>query len=281
MERQCTSRLALTEIYFSCMTEMISKNRGSIGNSHASGRRLQASAQHQRTLNVLERGAARTGGGCMSWCQLMGAARGAIAHLFDGHRPQLQDRNSNCWRRRCSRRWIGLMQLSFHDEAGARGAVIETSDLRVTGGVLWTYRGDGLIATYSDHSWTHRGNDYHSVSVAGGCCLLFGITRDPSFVTEPIELFSFTGPTFRANGVAVAQYIEQQEMWHGLIRPNWWRAMRVINAATASALVDESHVVRLNPWDPVPGPRALPAVTNEPIEPQPVSTKSDTPRRYP
>jgi hypothetical protein len=129
--------------------------------------------------------------------------------------------------------------------------------------VLWSYRGDGLIATYSDHSWKHRGHDYHRVSVAGGCCLLFGITRDPSFVTEPIELFSFTGPTFRANGVAVAQYIEQQEMWHGLIRPHWWRAMRVTNAATASALVDESHVVRLNPWDPVPGPRAcLPSRTS-------------------
>jgi hypothetical protein len=142
-----------------------------------------------------------------------------------------------------------MIQLIFHDQAGDPAAALHISDFRVTGGVLWNELDQGLIASYTCGSWKHRGRYYPGVSVAGGCCLLFGISRDPSLISEPIGLFSFTGPTFRANGVAIAEYNERQDMWRGLVRPIWWTAMRVISADTASTLVDPLRVVLLNLWD--------------------------------
>lgn len=116
----------------------------------------------------------------------------------------------------------------------------------------------GLIACFGGGSWKHRGEYYPSISMAGACCLAFGIARD-SLISEPISLFSVTGTTFRANGVAVAEYDERQDLWHGLIRPISWQAMRLVSAAAASALADVGRAVTLNPWD-YPGSAAAPAV---------------------
>src|SRR6185312_7633220 len=87
-----------------------------------------------------------------------------------------------------------------------------------------------------------------SISLSGACCLAFGITRD-SLISEPMSLFSVTGTTFRANGVAVAEYDEKQDLWQGLIRPISWQSMRVVSAAAASALADTTRSLILNPWD--------------------------------
>ena len=141
-----------------------------------------------------------------------------------------------------------VIQLTFHDVSGAAGPMLEATDFRITGGVLWSQVAHGLIACFAGGSWKHRGEYYPSISIAGGCCLAFGIARD-SLISEPISLFSVTGTTFRANGVAVAEYDERQDLWQGLIRPISWQAMRLVSAAAASALADGSRAVTLNPWD--------------------------------
>jgi hypothetical protein len=141
-----------------------------------------------------------------------------------------------------------MIQLTFHDAAGTPGPALESSDFRITGGVLWSQVEHGLIACFAGGSWKHRGEYYPSISMAGACCLAFGIARD-ALVSEAISLFSVTGTTFRANGVAVAEYDERQDLWHGLIRPISWQAMRLVSAAAASALADGSRAVTLNPWD--------------------------------
>ena len=141
-----------------------------------------------------------------------------------------------------------MIQLTFHDAAGAPGPALESSDFRITGGVLWSQVEHGLIACFAGGCWKHRGEYYPSISMAGACCLAFGIARD-ALVSEPISLFSVTGTTLRANGVAVAEYDERQDLWQGLIRPISWQAMRLVSAAAASALADGSRAVTLNPWD--------------------------------
>ena len=147
-----------------------------------------------------------------------------------------------------------MIQLTFHEASGAAAAVLEATDVRFTGGVLWNQVEHGLIACYACGSWKHRGNYYPGISFGGSCCLAFGIARD-SLISEPISLFSVTGTTFRANGVAVAEYDEKQDLWQGLIRPITWQAMRVISHAAASALADAPRSVILNPWDyPVDAP---------------------------
>ena len=153
-----------------------------------------------------------------------------------------------------------MLRLTFHSKSGAGPApAAEMSDLRVSAGTLWEPLQPRLIATYSNGAWMHRGRAYSILSVTGGGCLLFGITRDPTMVSDPIDHFYFIGPTLSANGVAIAKYIEQQEMWHGLVRPMWWRGMRIITAAGISALVEESQLVLLNPWEPHPSQEGLPS----------------------
>jgi hypothetical protein len=140
------------------------------------------------------------------------------------------------------------MQLTFHDASDRPAAVLEATDIRITGGVLWSHVEHGLIACFACGAWKHRGAYYPGISIAGACCLAFGIARD-SLISEPMSLFSVTGTTFRANGVAVAEYDEKQDVWQGLIRPITWQSMRVVSIATASALADASQSVILNPWD--------------------------------
>ena len=141
-----------------------------------------------------------------------------------------------------------MIRLTFHDPSDRPAAELEASDIRITGGVLWNQVEHGLIACFAGGAWKHRGRYYHSFSIAGGCRLAFGIARE-ALVSDPISLFSVTGNTFRANGVAIAEYDEKQDLWQGLIRPITWQGMRVVSTAAASALADVTRPVILNPWD--------------------------------
>jgi hypothetical protein len=142
----------------------------------------------------------------------------------------------------------GVIHLTFHDASDGPVVVLEVTDIRITGGVLWSHVEHGLIACFAGGSWKHQGKYYPSISIAGACCLAFGIARD-SLVSEPMSLFSVTGTTFRANGVAVAEYDEKQDLWQGLIRPITWQSMRVVSIAAGSAPSDAIRSVILNPWD--------------------------------
>jgi hypothetical protein len=145
-----------------------------------------------------------------------------------------------------------MITLVFHDASGEPAAHLELTRVKVTGGVLWNHLRLGLIASYVSGRWKHRGEYYPSLSLVGEACLVFGIARDPTLVSEPIRLFSFTGPTFRVNGVPVAEYVEEGDVWRGLIRPMIWQSMRIESAGTVSAVVDESRAQRFNPWQPLP-----------------------------
>jgi hypothetical protein len=141
-----------------------------------------------------------------------------------------------------------VIRLTFLDRAERAAAELEASDIRITGGVLWNQVEHGLIACFASGAWKHRSRYYPSISIAGGCRLVFGISRD-ALASEPISLFSVTGNVFRANGVAIAEYDEKQDVWQGLIRPITWQSMRVVSTAAASALADVTRSVILNPWD--------------------------------
>lgn len=108
----------------------------------------------------------------------------------------------------------------------------------------------GLIASYTAGGWKHRGQLYSRLALTGGGCLLFGITRQPTIVSDVIDHFNFIGRTLNANGVGIARYIEQQDSWRGLIRPMWWISMRIVSSDSMSGLIDHSQVALLNPWEP-------------------------------
>jgi hypothetical protein len=142
-----------------------------------------------------------------------------------------------------------MIELTFYNWDRKPSTKLRLTDLRVTGGVLWNSLEYGLLAHYSEGQWIHRGQAYPVISVGSGGCLVFGITRAPTLLSEPVGWYSFTGSTFRANGIGVADFIEEQDMWRGLLRPIWWTTMRVVAPEAISAVVDMSHVKILNPWD--------------------------------
>src|SRR5215469_15484021 len=119
-----------------------------------------------------------------------------------------------------------MVHLTFHGRNGMPAVRMRITDFRVTGGVLWDHLEYGMIASYCEGCWKHRGRHYPTVSVCGPCCLVFGTTRDPSLRSELIGLLSFDGPILRARGIAIARYREEHEMWFGLKRPLFWSAMR-------------------------------------------------------
>jgi hypothetical protein len=160
-----------------------------------------------------------------------------------------------------------MLTLSFFPKGAAVPTThLELADLRVSGATLWNPLDRGLLATYSLGCWKHRGKRYPRLAVTGGGCLLFGITRNPTIVSDPIDHYYFIGPTLSANGVAIAKYIEQQDMWQGMVRPMWWNAMRLLSVETVSAAVDESQVVLLNPWEPQPMSGGPPILDNGPAQ---------------
>jgi hypothetical protein len=146
-----------------------------------------------------------------------------------------------------------MLTLSFYKGAAQSPATsIALSDLRVIGGAICNPTRYGLIASYTASGWKHRGQLYSRLALTGGGCLLFGITREPTIVSDVIDHFHFIGRTLRANGVAIARYIEQQDSWHGLIRPMWWISMRIVSSGGLSGLVDHSQIAHVNPWEPSP-----------------------------
>jgi hypothetical protein len=162
-----------------------------------------------------------------------------------------------------------MLKLSFHQKAPATTDLcLDLTDLRVTGATLWNPLDRGLIATYSQGAWKRQGRRYPILAVTGGARLLFGITRDPSIFSDPIDHFYFIGPMLSANGVAIAKYIEQQDMWQGVVRPMWWNAMRLLSLEAVSAAVDQSQVVLLNPWEPHPM-QSAPKLLGEVADPHP------------
>src|SRR5436309_1565662 len=151
-----------------------------------------------------------------------------------------------------------MLKLSFFQKGVATPCTSwELADLRVSGATLWNPVDRALIATYSHGSWKYRGRQYPNIAITGRGCLLFGITRDPTIVSDPIDHYYFLGPTLSANGVAIAKYIEQQDTWQGMVRPMWWMAMRILSVPTVSAVVEASQVLLLNPWEPHPMQRGL------------------------
>lgn len=143
----------------------------------------------------------------------------------------------------------GVIQLTFHESPGTPAPVLDLTAFRITGGVLWNHVDRyGLIARFTCGDWKHRGRHYPSITVAGACCLVFGIAREAT-ISEQTSLVSVTGKTLRANGVAIAEFDEKQDLWHGLIRPISWHALRIVCATAASALTEATPTVTFNPWD--------------------------------
>lgn len=146
------------------------------------------------------------------------------------------------------------MRLSFHsDPAGAATSPLTISELEVAGGALSCGLDRRCIALYGHDAWEYSGHSYTTVALlSGGCRLLLRITRELTIVSDPIEHFYFIGPTLSANGVAFAKYSESRGIWRGMVRPLWWRAMRIVSTEHVATFADDSQLIMVNPWESEP-----------------------------
>jgi len=143
-----------------------------------------------------------------------------------------------------------MLTLSSHQQGAAPLPPLKLTELRVWGGTLWNPLDRSLIATYSHGTWKHGERRYPILAVSGGGCLVFGITRDPTIVSRPIGDYYLIGSNLNANGVPIARYHEQQDVWQGIARPIWWHAMRILGVEAVTPAVDEPRRELLNPWRP-------------------------------
>ncbi len=142
-----------------------------------------------------------------------------------------------------------MLTLGFHKDHSAEPAVfLQVPAVRLAGPALWD-RELGLIAYCADSSWKHAGESYSRVSLAGPCRLLFGLQRDPNFLSETLEALTLVHQTLRANGVAFARYSAQSGFWHGTRSSISWASFLVASEAIISAYVDLTRAIIRNPWD--------------------------------
>jgi hypothetical protein len=114
----------------------------------------------------------------------------------------------------------------------------------MSGGALSTENDLCQIITYSQGRWNYRGHCYPLLAVTGGACLVFGIAREPTVVSDPIDHFYFTGPILSTNGVPIAKYREHQNTWQGILRPMWWVYMRIVGLDILSGVVGRRPMLR-------------------------------------
>jgi hypothetical protein len=161
-----------------------------------------------------------------------------------------------------------VIELTLQDIREWRAVKLDLTGFWISGDTLWNPLLHKVIATYTGGGWLRGGRVYPVVNVAGGCSLVSGISRDPTWLSDPVELLTLRGPTLCANRHAFAQYVAQQDTWHGLIRPISWRALRVISCATLSAVADLADTLRLNPWESaVATPSECPALPDAALSP--------------
>jgi hypothetical protein len=142
-----------------------------------------------------------------------------------------------------------MMKLSFFNEYATEPAFsVDMRELSVVGG---TMSGPGLAssATYLEAGWSFRGVVYPILAVTGGGCLVLGGKVDPTFVSDPIDHFYFMGPSFSANGVAIAKYVSSHDIWQGVHRPLCYQTLQILMPEVALQTTAERPVIRMNPWD--------------------------------
>jgi hypothetical protein len=98
---------------------------------------------------------------------------------------------------------------------------------RVTGSTVWTVHGDRYIARLTESGWEADGNTWTGMTFEGPCQLLMGVPCEPTSVSEILDSVSIAHDVLSTNGVALAAYTPETEMWRAVTTETWWHAFRI------------------------------------------------------
>jgi len=132
---------------------------------------------------------------------------------------------------------------------------LESPHIRIFGGAVWDRLELGVIAQYLAGRWVRRPVTYQCLLFTGDFRLLFGLIRDPSPISEPLQLLNICGPMMYLNEAPFAEYVPALEMWRGAVDSRlWWPSFHLVSADFVLAedgALDLTKRVELPPQRPV------------------------------
>lgn len=139
-----------------------------------------------------------------------------------------------------------MIRLTVIDELGGATPVIAAPYFRITGGAVWIRASGGSdkpLVRYIAGRWRKDDTTCSGMRFEGRCRLVFGLSREPTGVSEELSAVSITGDTLSANGIPFATYDTARDMWRGVGVNTWWHAFRVESSEhrQSADLSDESQ----------------------------------------
>jgi hypothetical protein len=154
-----------------------------------------------------------------------------------------------------------MIQLTLSGAAGAPDLSLGVPHVRIFGGTVWDRVDLGVVATYSAGCWVRRSVDYQWILFEGNFRLLFGLIRDPSPISEPVQILTLSGPIMYLNDAPFAEYMPAMQMWRGTSESRlWWPSLHLTSADFVDSRDDATGAQRtldLTTPDEVPPRRLL------------------------
>lgn len=119
------------------------------------------------------------------------------------------------------------IQLTLTQEDGSAGVSFLAPFFRITGSTVWTVHGESYVARLTDSGCEVHGSVWTDMTFEGPCRLVMGVPCEPTSVSEILAAVSISHGVLSANGVALASYHPETEMWRALSSDKWWHAFRI------------------------------------------------------
>ena len=130
-----------------------------------------------------------------------------------------------------------MIRLTVIGNEGGVAVAAVTSHYRIYGGSVWTRPGDKPLVRYADGGWQHLGVGWAGMRFEGSCRLVLGLPREPERVSGELHDFSIHRCILSTAGIPFAVFVEEQDMWRGVMPETWWHAFRIESAELRA----ESH----------------------------------------
>jgi hypothetical protein len=131
-----------------------------------------------------------------------------------------------------------MIHLKFEGFQGSAPA-FEVPYIRLSAGLLWEDPRRGPLARFDASTWIYQDRPYERVEILGAARLFFGITREPSWISEVLTGLSLEGGKLCVDTQPLAQYDATHEVWRATLPPaRAWHSFRIVSSEVISALAD-------------------------------------------
>jgi hypothetical protein len=117
---------------------------------------------------------------------------------------------------------------------GPSSTWMESPHVLLSGSMLSECLPRNVIATLATEGWMRHGQTYQAIRVRGATRLMFGLPRDPRRVSRELHSIAFEGAALWGDGIQLAYYSPESDMWHTVGYRVWWHCMHLMPAEAFS-----------------------------------------------